>query len=148
MKRFRIRFNSKRTFLWPGVAMLLLVGILAEARMRVTSTDAEPHLQRCKTAIEEFPVAIPIEPNGIWIGSDIKPPEPATQALNPTVILARKYIQPNSPFAADESAVDLYIINAHDATDLLGYYAPVCYRAQSMQLIQQQPRSWKLDGIT
>ena len=98
----------------------------------------------CKAAIEAFPVAIPItNPNGIWYGSDDKPPMPPRRhfAIR-TVILARKYLQPNSPFATDDSAVKLYIINCHDATDLLGYYPPVCYPcAQSMQLIQQQPRS-------
>ena len=133
----------KGIWFWPALSALMLLGMVAEAQTRITRADAEPHLARCKAAIESIPLTI-LGPSGAyWTGAETNVPLSATQLLRPNQILSRTYVRQGDPLM-----VSLLIVDCRDARDLQGHYPPNCYPAQGLKLIGQIPRTWRLsDGL-
>jgi hypothetical protein len=127
-------------WLWPAVSILMLIGMLAEARTHVQPSEAAPHLQRCASAIAAFPYVIDT-PNGSWTGKDTEMPTPAIQLLRPNAILSREYINQQRKLV-----VEFLIVNCSDARDLQGHYPPNCYPAQgeSELMDERRFRIWHL----
>jgi hypothetical protein len=135
----KITRTSKRALIWPAMSLLLLGGMLAEARTRIQPADAEPHLARAKAAIEAVPMTI-----GPWSGHDEPVPAAAVSLLRPNMILSRKYayVSKDGPFA--DKSVELLIVNCSDARDLQGHYPPNCYPAAGEPLLRKDWRTWVL----
>jgi hypothetical protein len=127
-------------WLWPAISILMLVGMMAEARTHVSPTEAAPHLQRCAAAIVAFPYVIDT-PTGSWSGKDTEMPTPAIQLLRPNAILSRRYKN-----EARNEFVDFLIVDCGDARDLQGHYPPNCYPAQGENelLDERKLRVWHL----
>lgn len=136
-------------WLWPVMALMLLGGMLAEARTRLKPADAEKHHIACQNAIDAIPRTI-AAPDGLWTGTDAKVPDAAVALLGNPAILCREYVREGS----DQSA-QLLIVDCRDARDLQGHYPPHCYPAQGRALIdfnsaagqQGEPRVWHLHGM-
>jgi Protein of unknown function (DUF3485) len=125
-------------WLWPMVSILMLLGMIAEARTHVQPAVAEPHLARCRAAIDAFPITIR-GAWGVWMGRDTDVPVSATQLLRPNKILSRDYLND-----ATKTTVSLLIVDCGDARDLQGHYPPNCYPAQGQKLLSSLPRTWHL----
>jgi hypothetical protein len=135
---------STGTWLWPAVAILMLGGIVAEARTHLKPADADKHLEQCRLAILAVPTTI-VGPYGTWSGSGAgaEIPAAATNLLHPNVILSRKYVR-----AGDEAeSVSFLIVDCGDARDLQGHYPPNCYPAQGQNKISSTPRIWHLKDM-
>jgi hypothetical protein len=135
---------SPGVWLWPTISILMLVGMVAEARTHVQPTEAEPHLQRCRQAIAAFPMTIET-PSGTWTGRDTTVPEPAIKLLRPNGNpLSRDYVNDET-----KQTVSLLIVNCKDARYLEGHYPPRCYPAQGEKEIQEErkQRTWQLPHI-
>lgn len=125
-------------WLWPMVSILMLIGMIAEARTHVQPAVAEPHLARCRAAIDAFPVIVK-GASAAWMGRDTEVPVSATQLLRPNKILSRDYVNDET-----EASVSLLIVDCGDARDLQGHYPPNCYPAQGQKLLAKQQRTWQL----
>jgi hypothetical protein len=127
-------------WLWPVVSVLMLIGMLAEARTHVQPTEAAPHLQRCANAVAAFPYVIDTN-NGSWTGKDTEMPTPAIQLLRPNAILSREYRN-----GQRKQVVEFLIVDCSDARDLQGHYPPNCYPAlgESELMDQRKTRIWHL----
>ena len=127
-------------WLWPAISILMLIGMMAEARTHVQPTEAAPHLQRCANAIRAFPYVIETA-NGSWSGKDTEMPVPAIQLLRPNAILSRRYTNEER-----NQVVDFLIVDCADARDLQGHYPPNCYPAQGESELtdESRPRIWHL----
>ncbi len=117
-------------WLWPIVSILMLIGMIAEAGTHVQPAVAEPHLARCRAAIEAVP-AIVKGASGTWTGQETEIPAPAIQLLHPNEILSRDYVNDET-----KAMVSLLIVNCKDARYLQGHYPPNCYPAQGKELIK------------
>jgi len=131
---------SRGAWLWPTVSVLMLVGMVAEARTHVQPSEADPHLQRCRDVILAFPRSI-VTASGTWTGVDTEVPEPAIKLLHPNAILSRDYVNDRT-----HEAVSLLIVNCRNARYLQGHYPPNCYPAQGEKEIveERMPRVWHL----
>lgn len=125
-------------WLWPTISILMLLGMVAEARTHITPADAEPHQLRCQKAINDFPMEI-VSAHGTWTGKNTPVPVSATQLLRPNTILSRDYVKDGGP-----AQVSLLIVDCKDARDLQGHYPPNCYPAQGQPLLSQKERTWHL----
>jgi hypothetical protein len=139
LKLRRGKFGSG-VWLWPMVSILMLVGMVAEARTHVQPAVAEPHLARCRAAIAAFPLVIP-GATGTWTGSDTEVPTSATQLLRPNGDpLSRDYVNDQT-----KALVSLLLVHCKDARDMQGHYPPNCYPAQGQSLIGKgELRTWHL----
>ena len=131
---------SRGVWLWPSVSMVMLAGMIAEARTHVQPAVAEPHHARCRAAILAFPLIIKAA-DGTWTGRDTEMPQSAVQLLRPNMILSRDYV--NDETHAD---VSLLLVDCKDARDLQGHYPPHCYPAQGQEWLKDQTleRTWHL----
>jgi hypothetical protein len=130
--------KTRGVWLWPLVSILMLVGMIGEARTRVTPADAAPHQARCKAAINGIPLTL-VTPTGIWSGSDVEVPKAATQLLRPNEILSRRYEKDG-----EGTIADLLIVDCNDARDLEGHYPPRCYPASGQKLLTATPHDLRL----
>lgn len=133
---------GKGLWLWPVVAILLLLGMVAEQNTRVKPADADPHLLRCKKAIMSIPMTIATASDGTWYGQDVPVPSAATALLRPNIILSRAYTNLGE-------TVSLLIVHCSDARDLQGHYPPRCYPAQGETIINPgMKRTWHLSHMS
>jgi len=135
---------SRGVWLWPTISILMLAGMVAEARTHVQPTEAEPHLKRCREAIAAFPMTIET-PSGTWTGRDTTVPEPAIKLLRPNGDpLSRDFVNDET-----KQMVSLLIVNCEDARYLEGHYPPRCYPAQGEKEIREErkQRTWQLPHI-
>jgi hypothetical protein len=118
----------------------MLAGMMAEARTHIQASEADPHLTRCRDAINNVPGVIQSS-DGTWIASPWKVPEPAIQLLQPNAILSLQYVNQHL-----RQAVSLLIVDCRDARDLMGHYPPICYPSQGEEEIMDQrlSRVWHL----
>jgi hypothetical protein len=133
--------NTRGVWLWPLVSILMLAGMIAEARTRITPADAAPHQLRCKQAINGIPLTL-VTPSAIWSGSDVEVPKAATQLLRPNEILSREYVK-----HGDGTTVDLLIVDCNDARDLEGHYPPRCYPAAGQKLLTTTPHDLRVGDL-
>lgn len=137
MKLRRGKLN-RGVWLWPMASILMLIGMVAEARTHVQPAVAEPHLARCRAAIDAFPTIVK-GASADWMGSDTEVPASATQLLRPNKILSRDYVNDET-----KATVSLLIVDCGDARDLQGHYPPNCYPAQGQKLLESRQRTWQL----
>ena len=126
------------------VSILMLAGMVGEARTHVKPTEAEPYLHRCRQAVAAFPMTIQT-PSGMWVGTDTPVPEPAIKLLRPNgVPLSRDYVNDET-----KQMVSLLIVNCKDARYLEGHYPRNCYPALGEKEIREdaKPRTWRLPHI-
>lgn len=118
----------------------MLTGMVAESRTHIQASEAAPHLQRCRDAVNAVPVYIQ-SPDGDWVGRPVEVPRPAIELLHPNAILSREYINEQQ-----RELVSLLIVNCSNAADLMGHYPPNCYPAQGKEEIKEdtRPRVWHL----
>jgi hypothetical protein len=128
-------------WLWPALSILMLIGMFAEAQTHVQPSVAEPHLARCRAAIDAFPMVIR-GASGVWTGMDTDVPASATKLLRPNRILSREYLNDET-----KMAVSLLLVDCGDARDLQGHYPPNCYPAEGQKLLEKVPRTWHLPGM-
>jgi hypothetical protein len=134
------RHLGRGIWLWPTISLCMLAGMMVEARTQVQASEADPHLARCRIAVDKVPEVIQ-SPDGPWIGSPSKVPDSAIQLLQPNAILSLRYV--NQHFS---DAVSLLIVNCRNAGDLMGHYPPICYPSQGEEEMtkQRQARVWHL----
>ncbi|MDP9174824.1 MAG: EpsI family protein [Planctomycetota bacterium] len=137
------RISKKGVWIWPIASVLMLIGMISEARTHIKPADADEHLAQSKQAIDGIPTTI-IGPTGnIWSGTDEVVPASATQLLRPNTILSRQYVK----HGADGQSVALLIVHCSDARDLQGHYPHNCYPAQGQDEISQEQRAWHLKDM-
>lgn len=101
------------------LAVLLLVGILAERMGYATAQDAEPFHKAVKAAIEHVPNSF-----GTWKGTPVAVPEAARKLLKAPETLSREYTDLSRGISAT-----LVIVSCQDTRDLAGHYPDRCYPA-------------------
>lgn len=123
--------------------MLMLAGMMAEARTHVQPSEAQPHLLRCRNAVAAVPFVIRTA-NGTWVGNPTEVPKPAIELLQPNAILSRDYINDQA-----REAASLLIVNCGDARDMMGHYPPICYPSQGEEIEKEhtQARVWHLPDM-
>jgi hypothetical protein len=127
----------------PALCLLLLAGLVAQARTRVQPADAEPFHQRAAAAIAGIPANFD---NGQWVSEEEPEPPTATALLRPNAILSRRYIKhlPDGQILS----VGVLIVQCRDARDMQGHYPPRCYPANGAKQLESIPRRWSIAGTT
>jgi hypothetical protein len=136
--------NYRTIFIAPAACAALLIGMVAESSSRVTPTDAAAYHKRAKTAVESIPMHI-----GTWSARDEAIPREAIAILRPNVIRCWKYVDNDTtnPRCYDRWA-SLLVDQCKDARGMSGHYPPNCYRNSGEELIYQEPRDWRVNGMT
>lgn len=136
----RHRNLGRGIWLWPMISLLMLTGMVAESRTHLQASEATPHLQHCRDAVNAVPYLIPASA-GAWVGRDVEVPRPAIELLHPNAILSREYVNDQA-----RELVSLLIVNCSNAADLMGHYPPNCYPAQGKEELKDQTvaRVWHL----
>jgi len=128
----------------PGLCLLLLAGLVAEANTRVKPSDAEPFHRQAYAAIHSIPA---IMEQGQWISQDEPEPPTATALLRPNAILSRRYLK-RLPDGQILSA-GVLIVQCKDARDMQGHYPPRCYPANGAEMVGPPlPRTWVINGVS
>jgi Protein of unknown function (DUF3485) len=135
--------NNRGVWLWPAVTVLMLIGMVGEAATRLSGADAQPHLARCRAALENFPMTITGPSGNTWSGTDEPVPDSAVALLQPNWIVSRDYVQQGE----DDLRAFLLIVDCSDANDLQGHYPLNCYPAQGQTWLSTKPRVWHLPGL-
>jgi hypothetical protein len=127
----------------PALCLLLLAGLVAQARTRVQPGDAEPFHQRAAAAIAGIPASLD---SGQWVSQEEPEPPSATALLRPNAMLSRRYIKhlPDGQILS----VGVLIVQCRDARDMQGHYPPRCYPANGARQLQSIPRTWNIAGTT
>ena len=130
-------------FAAPMACMALLVGIAAERIDQVTPEMAAPYHARAKQAIEAIPRTI-----GSWTSTKEPISPDVIRLLRPNEILSLKYVDTAaSPDSADRAAI-LLVDQCPDARNMYNHWPPNCYPNSGEQKDSEQPRDWKVSGLT
>jgi hypothetical protein len=128
----------------PALCVLLLLGMIAEARTRIQPADAEPYHARVRDAVDAVPVTLQI--GGGWVSTDTPVPTEATKLLRPNNILSREYSeQSTNGEPRPLRKADLLIVACRDARDLQGHYPKNCYVANGQTLVSAARRTWTVE---
>ncbi len=142
--------TAKRSILMLGaplLSVLMLLGMLLEASTHLQPRDAEAYHARVRDAVGE--VRDDARIIGTWFGRDEEIPQVAVQLLRPNIMLSRTYTDSlNRDMSKQGRTAYVLIVACKDSRDMLGHYPPICYPGQGMPLVKEEPRDWKVDGMT
>ncbi len=96
--------------------VLLTVGTLARCEARLEAVPKERGIE-VTAAFNALPYRL-----GSWIGSDVPLPAGATEILNSSAVVSRRYQELGTGRRAT-----LGIVHCSDIRDMLGHYPPNCY---------------------
>jgi len=108
----------RRTVIFCGLSILLLVGIGFDKSRWPKPADVDPYHNEVRMAVE----AVPIEIDEEWTGSEMELQRAAVQLLRPNVTLSRRYES-----SVSGESFHLMVIHCRDTRDMIGHYPPVCY---------------------
>ena len=106
--------------LWPGLSLVLLLGLLVYQReLTVHAESQSDYHAEVAQALVDLPMSY-----GSWIGEAGEVPKAAAELLHANEIISRTFRHIDTG-----EQVDLVVVHCTDARDLLGHYPPVCYPA-------------------
>lgn len=127
----------------PLLSMGLLAGMVRQTSRHIKPADVEPFHKRAYEEISSYPYYV-----GTWVGQDEEVTQAAVQLLRPNKILSRRYTNTSSTGPGARGSFQLLIVQCRDSRDMVGHYPPVCYPAHGQMLLSEEPRDWKVDGMT
>ena len=121
--------------LWPGLSLVLLMGLLVYQRGLTVHAELQSEYHAgVAQALVELPMSY-----GSWIGEASEVPKAAAELLHANEIISRSFRNIDTG-----EQVDLVVVHCTDARDLLGHYPPVCYPAHGW--LQRAAEDVALDG--
>ncbi|MEM6392284.1 MAG: exosortase-associated EpsI family protein [Planctomycetota bacterium] len=128
--------RSPRSLLTLAAAGVLLAGFAFITWARPSPADAEPYHAAVVQAANQLPLNV-----AGWEGRDVPVPDAAVDLLQPNVIVARRFVDPDTG-----QAVDFLLVHSKDARSMAGHYPPICYPQNGYTAESDQPQTWSFQG--